>query len=78
MKTTKAILILAGALFLLFYPVSSKADPYTFDLDVPNSNLSAYTGPYAKVEVTLLDAFNATVKFTRYDSFNNFSITQLI
>ena len=30
MKTTKAILILAGALFLLFTPISSQADTFTF------------------------------------------------
>jgi hypothetical protein len=33
MRATKAILILTGVLFLLFNPVSSKADTITFDLN---------------------------------------------
>jgi hypothetical protein len=54
MKTTKAILILAAALFSLVYPVSSKADTiFDLDLNVPNSAISGYTGPYAHVHIDL-------------------------
>lgn len=50
MKTTKAILILAGALFLLFSPVSSKADMISVDLNLPNTAMSPYTGPYVHLD----------------------------
>jgi hypothetical protein len=67
MKTTKAILVLAGVLFLFFYPVSSKA--LTFDLNVPNPDLSSSTGPYAWVNVVWIDSNDATVTFTRYSPY---------
>ncbi len=45
------------------------ADSISFDLSVPNSALSGFTGPYAKVEVDLTGATTATITFTPYDGY---------
>jgi len=70
-KSLKAILVLAGALFLLMYPVSSKADTISFDLTVPNTAISPYTGPYAHVVVDLTSATTATITFTSLTNSGN-------
>jgi len=53
MKTTKAILILAGALCLLFYPVSSRA--LTFDLNYEFSEAASPTPPSPWIRLTFMD-----------------------
>jgi hypothetical protein len=67
MKTTKplkVILVLAGALFLLFTPVSSKANAI-YTIDVPNTAISPYPAPYATLDVALNGSGNmATFTFT--------------
>jgi hypothetical protein len=68
MKTTKAILILAAALCLLFYPGSSKADTFDFQLTVPNAALSGQTPPFADVHIDLTGG-TATITFTADNSY---------
>ncbi len=50
MKTTKAILVLAGALCLLFYPATSKAD--SFDLTSDHCTGGCGTQPFGTVTLT--------------------------
>jgi len=67
MKTAKAILILAGALLLLFYSGSSRAD--TITLNLGNAAISGYPSPYASVDVSLSDSTHATITFTAADNY---------
>jgi hypothetical protein len=60
----KAILVLTGTLFLLFYPVSSKADMVTYDLGIGNAAISGYTGPFAQVTVDWTSSTTANITFT--------------
>jgi len=61
---------LAGLLFLLTLGVPrASADTISFDLTVPNTGISGYTGPYANVTVTLNSATSATITFTAYPGF---------
>jgi len=62
MKITKTILVLASAL-LLFYPVSSKADTFDFQLATHNAALNPYLAPYADVHIDLTGT-TATITFT--------------
>ena len=43
------------------------ADMVTFDISVPNRQLSSFTGPYGKVEVTADGTGPATITLTRVD-----------
>ncbi len=63
-KSLKAIMILAGALLLLFNPLSSKADPLdtlNLTLGIPNDKLSSFTSPYATASIVLTDSTHATI-----------------
>ena len=42
----------------------AKADQISFDLGLGNTAISGYTGPYATVTVTWVDATHATITFT--------------
>jgi len=64
MKTTKAILIIAGALLLLLNPLSSKADTVSYTVGIGNSDISGYSPPYAEILVNLTDSTHATITFT--------------
>lgn len=44
--------------------LSAKADIITFNISNPNSGISAYTGPYATVEVNRTSSTTATITFT--------------
>jgi hypothetical protein len=55
MKTTKAILILAGALCLLFSPVSTKANTITFDLNFEFSGGTSPSGSPPWISATFMD-----------------------
>jgi hypothetical protein len=66
--SVKALMVLAGALFLLFNPVSSKAD-MIFYIESPNQDLSGYAGPYAKVVIDLTSVTTATVQVTTYSNY---------
>lgn len=67
----KATLILAGVMFLLFNPGSSKADIVTFDLNSPNTALSIFPGPYAQVTVNRTSTTLATITFTSLTNSGN-------
>jgi hypothetical protein len=60
----KAIFVLAGALCLLFCPVSSKADTVTYTLTTGNSGLAGFTGPFAQVTVEWTSSTTANITFT--------------
>ncbi|PYK24065.1 MAG: hypothetical protein DME59_14895 [Verrucomicrobia bacterium] len=49
----------------------AKADTYSFDLNVGNSAISGFSGPYANVSITTAgpSATSATVTFTAYSGF---------
>ena len=59
MKTTKAILVFAGVLCLLFFPVSSKADTITYPVKSPSPSMPP--GTYGSVTVDLITTTQATI-----------------
>lgn len=60
-----AIPWLAGLVIMLALgAVPAYADTISFDLTIPNSAISPYTGPYATVTVNLTDSTHATITFT--------------
>jgi len=62
----KALMVLAGVLFLLMYPVSSKADTITYNLTTFNLEMGGgnYMGPYVSVEVNRTSSTTAAITFT--------------
>lgn len=57
------VLILLAILAVACWAPAASAD-FIFDLTVPNTGISAYPGPYASVDVHLVDSTHATVTFT--------------
>lgn len=72
MKRTKILLavgLAALGILLTFAAPRASADAINFDLNVPNSGISGYTGPYANVTVTLNSSTSATITVTAYPGF---------
>lgn len=63
MKNLKPVSLLAG-LLLALGASSASADIFSFTLDTGNPAISGYTGPYASVDVNLINSTLATVTFT--------------
>lgn len=51
---------------VLLMAASASADQINFDLNVPNTALSVFTGPYAKVTVDRTDSTHASITFDSY------------
>jgi len=70
-RLTKLYIPCLGALLLLLTLGASRAsaDTINFDLNVGNSAISGYTGPYANVTVTLNSSTSATITVTAYSGF---------
>src|SRR5215831_4254055 len=66
---TKVIALLGGAA-LAFGVGVAKAD-FIFDLNTGNASISGFTGPYAQVDVALIDPTHATITFTSLTNSGN-------
>jgi len=56
-------------LLSLWIAVSASADPITYDIDIPNGDLSPYPGPYATLVVDLTDSSRATITMSAANSY---------
>ncbi|HLK49976.1 MAG TPA: PEP-CTERM sorting domain-containing protein [Bryobacteraceae bacterium] len=64
-------LMAAGAVLLLTLGASKASADYIFDLNLGNSAISGYLGPYANVDIGLIDSTHAIVTFTSYTNNGN-------
>jgi hypothetical protein len=64
----KKTILFVGIAILLMFSVA-QATPFTFDLSVPNSALSPYSGPYANVSIDLTSATTATITVMGYSGY---------
>lgn len=62
----KRIVLMLSVVLVLLIAVSATADTINFDLNVPNTALSIFTGPYAKVTVNWTNSTHATITFDSY------------
>ena len=62
-NVTKWAVVIACAGFVAFAVQPAKAD-FIFNISTGNPALSGYAGPYATVDVNLVDATHATITFT--------------
>jgi FlaG/FlaF family flagellin (archaellin) len=61
----KLVLVCAVMMaFTLVFVSPAHADVTSYDITVPNSALSGYTGPYAHLDINLTDSTHATITFT--------------
>src|SRR5438034_6613266 len=68
-KRTLLGMVFAGALCSILGAVNASADSISYDLTVPNSQISGLPAPYAKVTITTTGSKTATVTFERYSSY---------
>jgi hypothetical protein len=67
---TKWAVVIACAGFMAFIVQPAKAD-FIFNLSTGNPAISGFSGPYATVDVHLVDATNATITFTSLTNSGN-------
>jgi PEP-CTERM motif-containing protein len=69
-RTRTKVIAFLGGVALALGVSAAKAD-FIFDLNIPNTGLSGFTGPYASVDVHLVDSTHATVTFDSLTSGGN-------
>ena len=70
-RSLRLAVMAAGAVFLLTLGASNASADYTFDLNLGNSAISGFTGPYAQVDIGLIDSTHAMITFTSLTNSGN-------
>jgi len=65
------LIVIAAAIFLLTVGTTCASADTIFDLGTGNTAISGFPGPYAEVDVALVDATHATITFTSLTSGGN-------
>lgn len=63
-RPLKLAMMIVGAVFLLTLGTPKASADYTFDLGLGNTAISGFAGPYATVDVALVDSTHANITFT--------------
>ena len=65
------LIVIAAAIFLLTVGTTCASADTIFDLGTGNTAISGFPGPYAEVDVALVDATHATITFTSLTNSGN-------
>src|SRR5262249_27772832 len=70
-KKMLVVCLVALGAYLSFSSGTASAS-FSYTLGVGNSDISGYTGPYGKVDVTLVDSTHATITLTALNNGGNY------